>query len=51
MDVIYQLFLLDAFYPAELARIAILLVFVPYAVLRGPIGRIARHWGIRPASG
>ena len=51
MDVIYQLVLLDAFYPAESALIAILLAFVPYAVLRGPIGRIARHWGIRPASG
>ena len=51
MDVIYQLSLLDAFYPAESALIAILLAFVPYAVLRGPIGRIARHWGIRPASG
>ena len=51
MDVIYQLVLLDAFYPGESALIAILLALVPYAVLRGPIGRIARHWGVRPASG
>ncbi len=51
MDVIYQLVFLNAFYPAESALIAILLAFVPYAVLRGPIGRIARHWGVRPASG
>ena len=51
MDVIYQLVFLNAFHPAESALIAILLAFVPYAVLRGPIGRIARHWGVRPASG
>ncbi len=51
MDVIYQLVFLDAFYPAESALIAILLAFLPYAVLRGPIGRIARHWGVRPVSG
>ena len=44
MDVIYQLVFLDAFYPAESALIAILLAFVPYALLRGPIGRVARHW-------
>ncbi len=51
MDIIYQLVFLDAFYPAESALIAILLAFVPYSVLRGPIGRIARLWGVRPASG
>jgi hypothetical protein len=51
MDVIYQLVFLDAFHPAESALIAILLAFVPYALLRGPIGRIARHWGVRPVSG
>ena len=51
MDVIYQLVFLDTFYPAESAIISILLAFVPYALLRGPIGRIARRWGVRPASG
>ena len=51
MDVIYQLVFLNTFYPAESAIISILLAFVPYALLRGPIGRIARHWGVRPASG
>ena len=51
MDVIYQLVFLDAFHPAEAALIAILLAFVPYALLRGPIGRIAHHWGARPVSG
>jgi hypothetical protein len=51
MDIVYQLVFLDKFYPAEAAIIAVLLAFVPYALLRGPIGRIARHWSARPASG
>ncbi len=51
MDVVYQLVFLGEFYPAEAALIAVLLAFVPYALLRGPIGRIARHWVARPASG
>ena len=50
MDVVYQLIFLDAFYPAESAIIAVLLAFVPYALLRGPFERIARHWVGRPAS-
>jgi hypothetical protein len=51
MDIVYQLVFLDKFYPTEAAIIAVLLAFVPYALLRGPIGRIARHWSARPASG
>ncbi len=51
MDVVYQLLFLGEFYPAEAAIIAVLLAFVPYALLRGPIGRVARHWVARPASG
>ena len=43
MDVVYQLVFLGEFYPAEAALIAILLAFVPYALLRGPIGRVARR--------
>jgi hypothetical protein len=50
MDVIYQSIVLKTFYPAESAIIAILLAFVPYALLRGPIERLARHWVARPAS-
>jgi hypothetical protein len=50
MDVIYQSIVLKTFYPAESAIIAILLAFVPYALLRGPIERVARHWVARPAS-
>ena len=51
MDVIYQMAFLGQFYPGEAALIAILLAFVPYALLRGPIGRVARHWVERPTSG
>ena len=51
MDVIYQLVFLDTFYPAESAIIAVLLAFVPYALLRGPFARIVRRWVTRPASG
>jgi hypothetical protein len=51
MDVVYQLAFLGEFHPAEAAIIAILLAFVPYALLRGPIGRAARYWIVRPGSG
>src|SRR5271166_2201929 len=50
MDIVYQLVFLGEFYPAEAAVIAVLLAFVPYALLRGPMGRIARHWIARPDS-
>jgi hypothetical protein len=51
MDVVYQLVFQGEFHPAEAAVIAVLLAFVPYALLRGPIGRVARRWVARPASG
>jgi len=50
MDVVYQLTVLDTFHPAESAFIAILLAFVPYALLRGPVKRVASRWIRRPAS-
>ncbi|ARN83468.1 hypothetical protein B1812_07350 [Methylocystis bryophila] len=43
MDVAYQLAFLDSFYPGEAAVIAILLAFLPYALLRGPAARLARR--------
>jgi hypothetical protein len=52
MDVIYQFIEFDAFHPAEAVIIALLLAFVPYVLLRGPIARIARWWiGDKPARG
>ena len=50
IDIIYQWKELDTFYPIQAAVIAILLAFVPYLLLRGPIERIARHWVVRPVS-
>jgi hypothetical protein len=51
MDIVYQLVFLGEFFPAEAAIIAVLLAFVPYALLRGPIGRVAHYWIMRSASG
>ncbi len=42
MDTVYQLMVLKTFYPAEAVIVAIVLAFVPYLILRGPIARIAR---------
>jgi hypothetical protein len=52
MDAIYQFIVLQRFYPGEALIIAILLAFVPYLLLRGPIARIAR-WlsGAAPVDG
>jgi tryptophan-rich sensory protein len=44
MDVIYQVIVLQRFYPAEAVIIAVLLAFVPYVLIRGPVARIARRW-------
>jgi hypothetical protein len=44
MDAVYQYKALDTFYPGEAALVALLLAFIPYLVMRGPIARIARHW-------
>lgn len=44
MDVIYQFIVLKTFYPVEAVIIAIMLAFVPYLLLRGPVARITRWW-------
>ncbi|MDG2527045.1 hypothetical protein P6166_16960 [Stenotrophomonas sp. HITSZ_GD] len=45
MDVIYQLKVFGNFtHPLETLVIAIVLAFVPYLLLRGPIARLARRW-------
>ncbi|MGD9659078.1 MAG: hypothetical protein AB7U61_15820 [Methylocystis sp.] len=44
MDVVYQLAFLDEFHPGESAIVAVLLAFLPYALLRGPMARIAQLW-------
>jgi hypothetical protein len=45
MDVIYQIFVLKTFYPAEAAVIAVVLAFLPYAVIRGLVLRLLRARG------
>ncbi len=44
MDVIYQLLVFKTFYPGEALVVALLLAFVPYLLIRGPVTRIARWW-------
>lgn len=51
MDVIYQLKVFGTFYPGEALLIALVLAFVPYALLRGPVDRIARWWLGRGSNG
>jgi hypothetical protein len=43
MDAIYQYIELNTFYPGEAALIALLLAFIPYLLLRGPIARFERR--------
>ena len=47
MDVIYQAIVFDTFHPGEAAIISILLAFVPYLLLRGPVTRMAAWWRAR----
>ena len=47
MDTIYQLIVFKEVHPVELIVIALLLAFVPYLLLRGPINRIASNRTIR----
>ena len=51
MDLIYQFLVFDVFHPAEAAIVALLLAFVPYLLLRGPIARIACWWLGRGSAG
>src|SRR5215469_13369688 len=43
MDAMYQIIVLGRFYPGEAVIIALVLAFVPYLLLRGPVARIARR--------
>jgi hypothetical protein len=43
VDTIYQIRVFKTFYPGEALFTALLLAFVPYLLLRGPISRIARR--------
>jgi hypothetical protein len=44
IDVIYQIIVLNTFYPVEALLIGVQLAFVPYVLMRGPAARAARWW-------
>jgi hypothetical protein len=44
MDAIYQFLEFKTFYPGEALIVSLLLCFVPYMAIRGPVLRIARWW-------
>jgi hypothetical protein len=50
MDTVYQFVVLKTFYPGEAVIVALVLAFLPYLLLRGPIERIARLWLARPSA-
>ncbi len=52
MDTVYQLIAFKTFYPAQAVIVAIVLGFIPYLLLRGPIHRVVRWWrGGTPVDG
>ena len=44
LDGIYQYIELKTFYPLEALIVGVTLGFIPYLLLRGPVGRVARWW-------
>ena len=44
MDIVYQWLVLGTFFPGEAVIVALALAFLPYVLLRGPFGRLARIW-------
>jgi hypothetical protein len=50
MDTIYQIIVFGTFYPVEPVIVALLLAFVPYVVMRGPIARVALWWRNRAST-
>jgi hypothetical protein len=49
MDAIYQFIVLRWFYPGEAVITALILAFVPYLLIRGPVNRLARVWNRKTA--
>jgi hypothetical protein len=44
LDAVYQLAVQRTLYPVEILVVALMLAVIPYAVLRGPVNRVARLW-------
>jgi hypothetical protein len=50
MDGVYQILVFKALYPVETVIVALLLAFIPYLLLRGPIARVALWWRHHPSA-
>lgn len=44
MDVIYQVIVFRRVHPVELIIVVLVLAFVPYLLVRGPVNRLVRPW-------
>lgn len=44
MDIIYQVIVFRWIYPLQLIVVVIVLAFLPYLLLRGPVNRITKWW-------
>jgi hypothetical protein len=51
MDAIYQYIEFRAFYPGEAVIVALILAFLPYLFIRGPVNRLLRWWNSRQPRG
>ena len=51
LDVAYQYIVYKTVFPVETVLVALLLAFIPYFALRGPVARIARGYFARSSSG
>ena len=52
LDAIYQVIVHSGIYPLELLLTATILALVPYAIVRGPVTRLARRqWAVNRADG
>jgi len=43
IDLVYQFVVFRWFYPGEALLVAVILAFIPYLLIRGPVNRIARR--------
>lgn len=50
LDAVYQVIELHWFYPGQALLVGLILAFVPYLIIRGPVNRIAGRWMSRPQS-
>jgi len=48
IDAVYQVLQHHWFYPGEAVVVAVVLAFVPYLLIRGPVGRVVRWWHSTP---